>query len=124
MRSVLILCSPLLLASCGFLSPSNETLEESLQGAADFINGDGQSLLPEIPGKVSARAEGNILVLRIVDIPTGNHAFDEGLMRKAIRPGVCDHWENRDVIDRGGKFRIELVSDIGTVSPPVTISHC
>lgn len=124
MRSVLVLCSTVLLASCGFMPASNETLEESLLGAAEYVNGDGQSLLADFPGRISARAEGDVLIIRFEDLPTGSHIFEEAALRRQLRPLVCDEAENREVIDRGGKFRVEMISNIGTVAPPVTIAHC
>ncbi|MCB2085940.1 MAG: hypothetical protein H6920_05645 [Sphingomonadaceae bacterium] len=114
------------LSACG-PGVTEQNLPEMLEGAANFINTDGQSMMSDEIGnaRISARAEGgDTLVMRIENIPTGSYTFDPDAMRKMMRPHVCDQSGNRSVIDAGGKFRIEMISNTGKASPPFTIARC
>nr|WP_137677363.1 hypothetical protein [Parerythrobacter lutipelagi] len=126
MRIVTISVLAATLTACG-PGVSEQNLPQTLEGAANFINTDGQAMLAGEMGnaQVSAAAEGgDTLVLKIENLPTGNQVMDPNVMRKMLRPSICDNSGNRSVIDAGGKFRVEFISNTGKASPPVTIANC
>ncbi|TIX48832.1 hypothetical protein [Alteraurantiacibacter aquimixticola] len=124
MRAILPLLCAGLLTACGTSSFEEKPLEEIIAGTAQFINTDGQRMLPDLPGNVAAVAEGDTLVMRITNLPIGGYTYNEQYLRREMRPFVCDLEGNRYVIDRGGKFRVEMVSNTGVASPPVTFARC
>ncbi|MCR2834148.1 hypothetical protein [Parerythrobacter lacustris] len=124
--SAIGLAAAIPLAGCG-AGVTEDNLASRLEGAAKFLNTDGQAMLADTMdgAKLTATAEGgDTLVMTIENVPTGNEIFDPGTMRKLLRPNVCDEAGNRSVIDAGGKFRIEMISNTGKVQSPVTIANC
>lgn len=126
MKQLMVAAGALALAGCGALA-APMTLEESMQDAADFFNKNGASFLPkEIEqAKVSARVEdGEIMVIRLENIPTGNATFDANYARKMFRPKLCEQSSSRKIIEQGGKIRVEMRSNIGKELPSVQVARC
>ena len=126
MNHWIIALSTTTLAGCGAIA-APMTLKESMQDAADFFNVNGASFLPgEIAqAKVSARVEdGDTMVIRLENMPTGHATYDANYARKMLRPKLCDTRSGRNMIEQGGKIRVEMRSNIGKELPPVQIAHC
>lgn len=103
------------------------TLEAKLEFAADYVNRHGtEALSPELG---NARLESKVigkdtLVLRVLDTPTGYETADPNHWRKLLRREVCDTASFRDVFERGGKIRIEIISNIGVEAAVLQFSQC
>lgn len=89
-------------------------------------NGSADYLFEDIPGaKVSARVDdGDTLVLRVTNVPTGTRTFDPNPIRNALRPEVCKSSSYGDLIAAGGKVRMEFVSNFGKELPAIQFAHC
>ena len=127
MRLAILAVTSVALASCGQAQAGPDAVKNSIKRAAASFNSQAPDLLGEEFGstKVSSRIEGeDTLVLRIANAPVGDKSFDPNFVRKMMRPKVCETGEIRDIIDRGGRLKIELVSHIGAEFPPVLFSRC
>ena len=127
MRLPIVLLLPALLTACDFMPLTPATLEREVEQAAEYINADAHEALASEIGnaKVSAVAEGgDTLVIKLENLPLGNQQMNPTYMRKFMRSSVCDDPSSRRVVEAGGKFRIEMISNTGKASQPVTIAHC
>lgn len=88
--------------------------------------GEADHLFEEMPGvEVSARIdEGNTLVLKARNLPTGNQTYDPNRMRAELRPEVCADGAFRKLIDEGGRLRFEMVSNTGKELPAIQFARC
>ena len=112
----------MLLASC---SPG--VSKDNLPAVVAAVNnGSADYLFKDIPGaKVSARVdEGDTLVLKVSNIPTGNRTFDPNAIRAALREEVCKSGSYGQLIKQGGKVRMEFVSNFGKELPAIQFAHC
>ena len=88
--------------------------------------GEADYLFKEMPGvELSARIdEGDTLVLKVENLPTGNQTYDPNLMRKQLRPEICGEGAFRQLIDEGGRLRFEMVSNTGKELPAIQFARC
>ena len=67
---------------------------------------------------------GESVVLRILDTPTGYETADPNHFRKILRRDVCGLSSVRDVFERGGKIRVEIISNIGVEAAAFQLAQC
>lgn len=103
------------------------TLEAKLEFAAGYLNQHwAEKLSPEL-GNVRVESEvigKDTLVLRIRDTPTGYETADPNHFRKILRRDVCRLSSVRDVFERGGKIRVEIISNIGVEAAAFQLAQC
>lgn len=127
MRSFLIAIAASGFASACGLVGRPATLEEKLEFAAGYVNRHGTEWLSPELGKVRVESEvigKDTLVLRVLDTPTGYETADPNHLRKLLRREVCDKASFRGVFERGGKIRIEIISNIGVEAAALQFSQC
>lgn len=115
------------LTGCGSVIGPPQTLEEELQSAASYFNTAGTAMLPDEFGKARMEAEvigKDLIVIRIVDLPSGHLTIDPATARQKFRPKLCDKSNAQDLFDRGGKIRFEIVSNIGVEATAFQIVSC
>lgn len=127
MRNLLFAVAASALVSYFGLVGRPATLETKLEFAADYVNRHGTEQLSRELG--NARLESKVigkdtLVLRVLDTPTGYETADPNHWRKLLRREVCDTASFRDVFERGGKIRIEIISNIGVEAAVLQFSQC
>ena len=116
----------LLITSCG-QQVEKRDLPTRLDDTVQFFNDNLERMKPPELGnaKFSAYAEGgDILVVKMENVPTGNEIMDPDVMRRLLRPKVCETESGRSFIEAGGKVRIEWISHTGYESPPSTLARC
>lgn len=127
MKHALLPLALLSLSGCGALMGPPATLEETLERAAGYLNRHWAAKLPPELGKVRVESEvtgKDTLVLRILDTPTGYETADPNHFRKILRRDVCDLGSVRDVFERGGKIRVEIISNIGVEATSFQLAQC
>ena len=118
------------LALAGFASACStapDTLEGTLDGAANHFNKNGIDIINEelnATGMDASVVGDETLVIRVEGIATGNLTFDPIAMTKVMRENICENVWNRRVFEKGGKLRIELVSNYGKELPPILFAKC
>jgi hypothetical protein len=115
------------LSGCGAIFGPPQTLDEELEDAARFFNNRGTAMLPDEFGKARMEAEvigTDLIVIRILDLPSGHATIDPAAARKLLRPKLCETSSARDVFERGGKLRFEIVSNIGVEATAFQIASC
>ena len=122
MKKLTILAGALALSACG----GPETLEEALQANADHLNRNASSIKPaQLKNtKVKASVEGDTLLIRMTNFPSGTRTFSADAARKLFREKLCNIGMSRDVLEMGGKIRVELRSNYGKDLPPVQVARC
>lgn len=108
-------------------STAPDTLEGALDGAADHFNTHGLDIINEELSATAMKASvkgADTLVMRVEGIATGNLTFDPIAMTKMMRENVCENDWNRRVFEKGGRLRIELVSNYGKELPPILFAQC
>lgn len=108
-------------------STAPDTLEGTLDGAANYFNRNGLGIINEDLNATGMKAsvEGDdTLVMRVEGIATGNLTFDPIAMTKVMRGNVCDNSWNRRVFEKGGRLRVEFVSNYGKELPPIFFAKC
>ena len=113
-----------MLAGCGPQIPQDASVEDKVGFAADYFNENKASQMGALANDMSAYADGTALVLRIENAPGGNRTVDPQWMSKQLRPMICKDDNFKLALADGVKIRMEIVSDTGKVSPPVTIAYC
>lgn len=101
--------------------------KDNLPAVVAAVNaGSADYLFADIPGaKVSARLdEGDTLVLKVTNVPTGTRTFDPNTIRAALREEVCKGSSYGKLIEQGGKVRMEFVSNFGKELPAIQFAHC
>ncbi|WP_086738321.1 hypothetical protein [Erythrobacter colymbi] len=114
-------------SGCDSVLGPPQTLEEELADAAYFFNTAGTAMLPDEFGKARVEAEvigKDMLVFRILDLPTGHATIDPATARQKLRPKLCDTSSARDLFARGGKIRMEIISNIGVEATAFQIASC
>lgn len=115
-----------LASGCGGLVEQRSTLE-MLPDVVDGINRTGSSeLSQQIPGAtMKARIEdGSTLVLMMGNVPLGNQSYDPNALRRTLRPQVCGSDDFRELIDEGGKIRVEMTTNFGKELPAIQFARC
>ncbi|MEP0189078.1 MAG: hypothetical protein ABJP70_04645 [Erythrobacter sp.] len=124
MRTIISLALAGLIAAC---STAPDTLEGTLDRAANHFNQNGLDIINEelkaTGMNVSVEGE-DTLVMRVEGIATGNLTFDPIAMTKVMRENICESDWNRRVFEKGGRLRIELVSNYGKELPPILFAKC
>ena len=122
MKKLMMLAGALTLTACG----GPETLEEALQANASHLNRNANALKPaQLKNtKVTASVEGDVLLIKMTNFPSGTRTFSANAARKLFRQKLCDMSMSRDVLDMGGKIRVELRSNYGKDLPPVQVARC
>jgi hypothetical protein len=127
LKHILLPLALISLPGCGALFGPPATLEETLELAAGFLNRHwAEELSPEL-GKVRVESEvigKDTLVLRILDTPTGYETADPNHFRKILRRDVCGLSSVREVFERGGKIRVEIISNIGVEAAAFQLAQC
>jgi hypothetical protein len=122
MKYAIILVGAVALSACG----GPETKEEALTSAAKFFNGNAGALsstqFKDI--KVSARVEEDVLIIKMANFPSGTRTFDPNAARKLFRGKICEISKSRDIIEMGGKVRVDIRSNYGKDLPSVQIASC
>ncbi len=111
-----------LLAGCG-----ERTTLEVLPDVVRDINESGSAeISKQIPGAtMKARIDdGKTLVLMIGNVPLGNTTYDPNAMRKTLRPQICGSRNYRELIEDGGKVRVEMTTNYGKELPAVQFARC
>jgi hypothetical protein len=127
MRNVLIaIAASALVSYCGLVGRP-APLESKLEAAAGQLNEHASKMLP--PEFGNSRLESEVigkdtLVLRILDTPTGHETADPNQLRKILRRDMCEMSSLREIIERGGKIRIEMISNIGVEVTAFQIARC
>jgi hypothetical protein len=124
-KFAILAAASLAVAACGGGAP--DTLAGTLAGAAAHFNKNGLSLVnAELkPTGVKASVRGkDTLVVRIDGVATGRATFIPQKMQTSMRENVCGQDWNKRVFARGGKLRVELVSNVGEELPPLLFNHC
>jgi hypothetical protein len=127
MKYALLLLALVGMSGCGAVSNQPQTLEAELESAASFFNSVDADMLPDEFGKARMEAEvigKDVIVIRIVDMPTGHVTIDPAVARKELRPKVCETSNAREIIERGGKIRFEIFSNIGVETTAFQIASC
>ncbi|QDH33141.1 hypothetical protein [Porphyrobacter sp. YT40] len=123
MKRVWLLAAMMLATGCG----GPQTLDEALASAAKHFNNRGTGMLSDEfkSSRVEAAVSGgNMLVLRVLDTPTGNATLDSVVARKSIGPRLCDMSRVRSVLEKGGTLRVEIVSNIGVEATSFQMAKC
>ena len=122
MKNLMMVAGAIALTGCG----GPETLEEALQANADHLNRNASALqTTQLKNtKVSASVEGDVLLVRMTNFPSGTRTFSANAARKLFRQKLCDIGMSRDVLEMGGKIRVELRSNYGKDLPPVQVARC
>ena len=68
--------------------------------------------------------DGKTLVLIIGNVPLGNTTYDPNAMRKTLRPQICGSRNYRELIEDGGKVRVEMTTNYGKELPAVQFARC
>lgn len=119
MKRLMIAVATVALAGCG----GPETLDEALNDAASFFNRNADSL--DLKGvKLSATVEGDVLTMKMTNFPSGTRTFDPNAARKLFREKLCGIGSAREILDMGGKIRVELRSNYGKDLPAVQVAGC
>lgn len=119
MKKLAIAIGTLALAGCG----EPETLDEALNGAANFFNRNADAF--DLKGvKLSANVAEDVLTIRMTNFPSGTRTFDPNAARKLFRDKLCDIGKARDILEMGGKIRVELRSNYGKDLPAVQVARC
>lgn len=127
MKHALLPLVLLSLSGCGALMGPPATLEETLEDAARFFNRRGTVSLPSEFGdaRVEAKVDGtDTITVSIVDAPTGYDTLDPNLARKLLRGKLCDISSVRHIFTRGGKIRVEIISNIGVEATSFQLATC
>jgi len=127
MKHALLPLALLSLSGCGALLGPPATLEETLEDAARFFNRRGTVSLPSEFGNARVEAKvigGDTITVRIVDAPTGYDTLDSNVARKLLRGKLCDFSSARHVFERGGKMRVEIISNIGVEATSFQLAQC
>ena len=121
-RKTTIALGALALAACG--GPA--TKEEAMADAANYFNRYGtDALAGQFKGiKVKSSVQEDVLVIRMENFPSGTRTFDPDAVRKLFRPKMCEMSSSREIIDMGGKIRVEIQSNYGKELPSVTVARC
>lgn len=114
------------LSACGSGIGGGRTLEETLDGAAAHMNRNSAKIVGNLPGsKMTARVEnGDTIVLRLTNVPSGTQTYDPNAVRKMFRPEFCNKTLYNKVFAKGGKVRLELVSNFGKELPAIQFARC
>lgn len=122
MKKLMVVVGVVALAGCG----GPETLDEALNDAAGFFNKNAKSLqTPQLKNtKLSASVADDVLTIRMTNFPSGTRTFSANAARKLFRAKLCDMSSSREILDMGGKIRVELRSNYGKELPPVQIARC
>ncbi len=127
MKHALLPLALLSLSGCGALFGPPATLEETLADAAGFFNRRGTVSLPSEFGdaRVEAKVEGkDTIIVSIVDAPTGYDTLDPNVARKLLRGKLCDISAVRNIFTRGGKIRVQIISNIGVEATSFQLAQC
>lgn len=127
MKHALLPLALLSLSGCGALMGPPATLEETLEDAARFFNRRGTVSLPSEFGdaRVEAKVDGtDTITVSIVDAPTGYDTLDPNVARKLLRGKLCDISSVRHIFTRGGKIRVEIISNIGVEATSFQLATC
>lgn len=127
MKHALLPLALVSLSGCGALFGPPATLEETLEDAARFFNRRGTVSLPSEFGdaRVEAKVEGkDTITVSIVDAPTGYDTLDPNLARKLLRGKLCDISSVRHIFTRGGRIRVEIISNIGVEATAFQLAQC
>ena len=122
MKRLIIAICTLALAGCG----EPETLDEALGNAAHYFNKNATALQTAAlkDTKLSASVTDEVLTIRMANFPSGTRTFDPNAARKLFREKLCDLNSSRNILDMGGKIRVELRSNYGKDLPPVQVARC
>lgn len=122
MKHAIAALAALALAGCG----GPETKEEAMSQAADFFNNNGEALagagLKDV--KLTAAVEGDVLVMKMTNFPSGTRTFDENAARKLFRAKLCEMRKSREILELGGKIRVDIRSNYGKELPSVQVARC
>jgi hypothetical protein len=127
MKHIILAAALLGLSGCGALFGPPATLEETLEDAAGFFNRRGMVSLPSEFGeaRIEAKVEGkDTIIVRIVDAPTGYDTLDPNIARKLLRGKLCDISRVRGIFTRGGRIRVEIISNIGVEATSFQLASC
>lgn len=127
MKHALLPLALLSLSGCGALFGPPATLGETLEDAARFFNRRGTVSLPSEFGdaRVEAKVVGtDAITVSIVDAPTGYDTLDSNVARKLLRGKLCDISSVRHIFTRGGKIRVEIISNIGVEATSFQLAQC
>lgn len=127
MKHALLPLALLSLSGCGALFGPPATLGETLADAARFFNRRGTVSLPSEFGdaRVEAKVVGtDTITVSIVDAPTGYNTLDSNVARKLLRGKLCDISSVRHIFTRGGKIRVEIISNIGVEATAFQLAQC
>lgn len=126
MRYAVLCAASFLMAGCGDLvGPAN--LQDALAEAEQLTNDPRTAFRnPDFPdANVDGRIEApKTFVIRHSNVKTITRTFDPRAMEKSIRADVCDQRPLRNVIDKGGIVRVEMVTHIGDELPHLFFSRC
>ena len=127
MKHVMLVAALLGLSGCSALFGPPATLEETLEDAARFFNRRGTVSLPSEFGdaRVEAKVVGaDTITVSILDAPTGYDTLDSNVARKLLRSKLCDISSVRHIFTRGGKIRVEIISNIGVEATSFQLAQC
>lgn len=127
MKIALLPLAMLGLSSCGALTGPPATLEETLEDAARYFNTRGTLSLPTELGNARIEAEvigSDMIAFRVVNAPTGYDTLDSNVARKMLRGKLCEMSSARNVFERGGKIRVEIISNIGVEATSFQLAQC
>ncbi len=108
-------------------SAEPDTLEGTLDKAANHFNKHGLDTINDQLKATAVKAsvkDGLTLVMRVEGVATGNLTFDPIAMTKVMRKNICENDWNRRVFEKGGRLRIELVSNYGKELPAILFAKC
>ena len=114
------------LAGCGGV-PSGPVTDQEMAQVVREINREGAEIFAdEFPGMTGqARLDpDNILVLMLVNTPTGKRTYDPNALRRLLRPQICEDGNFRRLIDNGWKVRLEMTSNMGSELPAIQFARC
>lgn len=126
MRTLALATIAVTLAGCGGVFDERSTLEVLPDVVRDINRSGSAEIAKEIPGvTMKARIDdGSTLVLMMGNVPVGTSTYDPNAVRKALRPQVCGSRNYRELIEGGGKVRVEMTTNFGKELPAVQFARC
>ena len=115
-----------LLAGCQDML-MGEVTPELLPDLVEEINTHGTlEMGKQFPGvTMKARVDNaDTLVIMMGNVPLGNTTYDPNAVRRLLRSEVCEDGNLRQLIDNGGKVRLEMTTNFGKELPGVQFARC
>ena len=115
-----------LVTGCGGAFEQRSTLEVLPDVVAEINRSGTAEIGKQMPGvTMKARIDdGKTLVLLMGNVPMGNQSYDPNALRKTLRPEVCGSDNYRDLIEDGGKIRLEMTTNFGKKLPAIQFARC